>query len=174
MNRFIGPTAVLVVGALAIGGCSSRKQVVVPPSSLTMQAGKPVGATVIRYEPPVLPKYSWLRWTGTYPKRWDVVVFRAEESGPDLRALRVVGLPGETVTFREGGIQVDDRPIEIPVVLKGVRYEPGRYVVPSDAYFLLADSPVNTEDNRRIGAVPHEAIIGRIVEISGPVNTALP
>lgn len=167
MNRYHGLTGIIVVVAMATWGCASRKQAIVPPSSLAMQAGKPVGATMIRYEPPLLPKYSWLRWTGTYPKRWDLVVFRTREPGADLRALRVVGLPGEKVTFREGGMQVDDRPVEIPDVLKGVRYEAGNYTVPMDAYFLLADTRDDSNDSRRFGAIPRESILGRIVEISG-------
>ncbi len=166
MSRYLGLTGIIVVVAMATWGCASRKQAIVPPSSLVMQAGKPVGATMDRYEPPLLPQYSWLRWTGTYPERWDLVVFRNRESGADLRALRVVGLPGETVTFREGGMRIDGRPVEIPDVLKGVRYEAGSYTVPVDAYFLLADTQDNTDDSRRFGAVPRESIIGRIVEIS--------
>ena len=168
MKRLMGLTGIIVVVAMAIGGCSSRKQVIVPPSSLEMQEGEAVGATFIRYEQPLLPKYSWLRWTGTYPKRWDVVVFRAKEPGAGFGALRVVGLPGETVTFWDGGMRINDRPMEMPDVLIGVRYEPGRYVVPPDAYFLLGDTPDSTDDSRRIGAFSRASIIGRIVEISGP------
>lgn len=167
MNRYLGLAAIIVVVAVATWGCASRKQAIVPPSSLAMQVGKQVGATMIRYEPPLLPKYTWLRWTGTYPERWDLVVFRTRESGADLRALRVVGLPGETVTLHDGGLQIDNRPVEIPDVLKGVRYETGNYTVPKDAYFLLDDKQDDTDDSRRFGPVPRESIIGRIVEIAG-------
>ncbi len=105
---------------------------------------------------------------GNYPNRWDVVVFHAKEPGAGFGALRVFGLPGETVTFRDGGMRINDRPMEMPDVLKGIRYEPGRYVVPPDAYFLLGDTPGNTDNSRRIGGVARASIIGRIVEISGP------
>ena len=41
------------------------------------------------------------------PDRWDAVVMRSPEDARRLIVKRVVGLPGETVRFREGDVWID-------------------------------------------------------------------
>jgi len=151
-------------------GCSARKHVIIPPSDIPDQAGTSIDATVIRYERPLVWNWNWLRWTGTYPKRWDLVVFRLKPDTTDLTALRVVALPGEAVTFQGQDILINNKPIEVPQVLGEIRYPPGSYQVPEDQYFLLSDNPMDTKDSRVFGAVDRQKIISRIVEIKAPAK----
>jgi signal peptidase I len=48
--------------------------------------------------------YSWVR-----PRRGDIVVLRRRSSSEDLLVKRVMGLPGETISFRKGDLCVGGR-----------------------------------------------------------------
>jgi len=146
-------------------GCSARKHIIIPPSDIPDQAGTSLDATVIRYERPLVWNWNWLRWTGTYPKRWDLVVFRLDPESTNLTALRVVALPGESITFRDHDILINNKPLEVPQVLSEIRYPPGSYRVPEGQYFLLSDNPKNSNDSRAFGSVDRKNIVARIVEI---------
>ena len=145
-------------------GCSGSNRHILPPENLASIGQQGARAETIRYQDPISwPKWQWWKnLTSTNPKRWDVVVFRQNPEKSELRALRVVGLPGETIRFEQRSIMVDDRSVEIPEVFKNASYAPGAYQVPKEHYFLLSDDPNQLNDSRLIGAVPREAIISRI------------
>ena len=78
------------------------------------------------------------------PKRFDVVIFWYPVDRSEKFIKRVIGLPGETVTIRDGEIYIDDSetpleedylPEEWVVKNDGLIYE-----VPEDCYFLLGDN----------------------------------
>lgn len=165
MRRYI--SVIVMSGLLApvLLGCGARKHVIIPPSALPDQAGTNMDATVIRYEKPLVWKWKWLRWTGTHPKRWDLVMFRLKPESTDLAALRVVALPGESITFQGQDILINNKPLEVPQVLSQIRYSPGSYRVPEDQYLLLSDNPKDSNDSRAFGSVDRKNIVARVVEI---------
>lgn len=61
--------------------------------------------------------FSW-----SSPKRGDIVVFKGPKSSKDLTMIkRVVGLPGDTVSFTDGiltinGVQAHEQPVNDPIV----------------------------------------------------------
>jgi hypothetical protein len=75
------------------------------------------------------------------PARWEIVVFRL--SGPNTgRVLRVIGLPGETVSFAGGKVVINGQPVVPPRHLQNLRYHcnipdvelvPHPYTVPDGA-----------------------------------------
>lgn len=113
------------------------------------------------------------------PKRWEAVAFRLRQPTqagrmPTARILRVIGLPGETVTFSDGRIVVDGEHLETPRYgpphLHDVRYHshltdvevlPHPYTVPDRCYYLLGDNPDVASDSRIWGAIPQADILGR-------------
>lgn len=108
------------------------------------------------------------------PGRWHAVVLRPREQ-PGLwyvaDVLRVVGLPGETVSFSDGKILIDGRPVALPPILQGIRFHadvPGvesvghPYKVPEGCYYLLGDNPEEAKDSRMQGGFPEAAIRGRV------------
>lgn len=153
--------AILVISGLS--GCSSR-HTIIPPEDFALAAGDNVEVRTIRYQDPMIwPKWKWWRnLTSTRPKRWDVVVFRPDPEKTEMRALRVVGLPGEALRFENGRVLVNDQPIAIPEPLKSIRYAPGSFSVPQEQYFLLSDDSQQTNDSRLFGSVHREAIRSRI------------
>lgn len=128
------------------------------------------------------------------PERGDVIVFRLP-SDPSVNYIkRLVGLPGDTVTYRDKRLYINDekvalvrdglfkRPpappaliatetlgsIEHKVLLEPVR--PGKegvYVVPEGHYFMMGDNRDNSQDSRypQVGFVPQEHIVGKAVRI---------
>lgn len=86
------------------------------------------------------------------PKRYDVVMFRYPVHEETIYIKRVIGLPGETVEIKDGGIYIDgaSRPIEenyLPE--KWVDGNDGFYFeVPQDAYLMLGDNRNISEDAR--------------------------
>ena len=165
MQRYLFNILILGLLLFLIIGCGARHQAIIPPSDLPDQPGAGIDATVVRYERPLVWKWNWLRWTGTHPKRWDLVVFRQKPEDTDLMALRVIALPGESITFNAQGILINDKPLEAPEPLENVIYPPGSFQVPENQYFLVSDDPKDTKDSRSFGAVDRKNIISRVVAI---------
>ena len=153
----------LVIAALVFTGLSGCSQTIIPPEDLALTSGDSVKARTIAYQDPMWPKWRWWQnFTSTKPKRWDVVVFRPDPEKIELRALRVVGLPGEKLRFQENKVLANDQTVAMPDALKSLRFAPGSFDVPEDHYFLLSDDPSQTNDSRLFGAVHRRAIRSRI------------
>ncbi|MDX2200663.1 MAG: signal peptidase I [Phycisphaerae bacterium] len=60
----------------------------------------------------------------TPPQRWDVIVFRDPENASQTYIKRVVGLPGETVEFRDGDLWINGAPKAKPPHAQAVLWHP--------------------------------------------------
>lgn len=115
-------------------------------------------------------------YTVATPRRWDIVTFEPPTFPNEVWAMRIVALPGETVSFATGGVTVNGRPLTLPAHVTNVTYvsldEPrfghagsgigSPYVVPSSCYFVLGDNSTKANDSRFWGAVPRTNILGRV------------
>src|SRR3954470_20937041 len=95
------------------------------------------------------------------PHRWDAVAFESPITTNELWVMRIVALPGETVSFTTGGIKVNGQPLALPAHLTNVVYVsldnpallgngsrvPSPYLVPNRSYFLLGDCSTNANDS---------------------------
>ncbi|MDR3091434.1 MAG: signal peptidase I [Clostridiales bacterium] len=88
------------------------------------------------------------------PKRFDIVVFKNPDNEKILFVKRVIGLPGDTVTIREGKVYVngsaeplEDSFIKEPQAWGGLIPE-GSWVVPEGSYFMMGDNRNNSNDSR--------------------------
>jgi signal peptidase I len=78
---------------------------------------------------------------------------------------RVVGLPGETVQAFDGQVlicrapRVACRPLREPYA-RSFTDDFGPVTVPRDAYFVLGDNRVSSEDSRVWGMLPKHNVIG--------------
>ena len=96
------------------------------------------------------------------PSRFDVVVLRVSSQGDELLIKRVIGLPGETVEFRDGSVYIDGQQLDEPYVSQTTRSgRSGRVVVPPLHVFVMGDNRSHSNDSRSFGPVPIENIIGR-------------
>lgn len=97
--------------------------------------------------------------------RGDVVVFeRPPNDAGVIRDLikRVVGLPGETVEGRDGGVYVNGRRLAEPYLPEGtVTSTFGPQRIPPGRVWVMGDNRSNSSDSRVFGTVPESRIVGR-------------
>lgn len=109
------------------------------------------------------------------PERGDIVVFDPPTPSNKPYIKRVIGLPGETVTIRDGAVFIDGQELN-ETYLRGEETEcPGRdeceeVVVPEGHVFVLGDNRDNSQDSRGFGPVPVENIIGKAWVTYWPSN----
>ena len=128
------------------------------------------------------------------PERGDVVVFRLPADPSTNYIKRLVGLPGDSVTYLNGQVFINGQPMPVSIVgpyqggdqdgsLLGremlgradhqVLWMPGRgslegtFIVPSGHYFMMGDNRDNSRDSRYegVGMIPDGNIAGRAVRI---------
>jgi len=98
--------------------------------------------------------------------RGQIVVFRPPEGTGDPLIKRVIGLPGDTLSFGDGKVLVNGVALDEPYV-HGAYTTCNNYCEPvtlaPDTYFVMGDNRLNSLDSRSFGPVPGEQIIGRVV-----------
>ena len=123
--------------------------------------------------------------------RGDIVVFEAPDDpaagGVKDLVKRVVGLPGETVEFRDNRVFVDGKPLDesyLPNGQRGVttpsraafdnKCEPpasdDSCVVPADSYLVLGDNRTESKDGRVFGPIDESDIVGRVFVRIWPIG----
>ncbi len=115
-------------------------------------------------------------------ERFDIVVFEAPEGKDYIK--RVIGLPGDTVEYKEDTLYVNGEPIEEPYLesfkndlldgnltydfdLSGVT---GQTTVPEGQLFVMGDNRQHSKDSRSIGFVPIEKVVGEANVVFWPLN----
>jgi len=77
---------------------------------------------------------------------------------------RLIGLPGDLVSERDGLISINGKPLREPYVDPALRdHRTGVWRVPPGHYFFLGDDRVNSCDSRVWGPVPRGSLIGPVV-----------
>jgi signal peptidase I len=104
--------------------------------------------------------------------RGDIVVFRFPLDPSKSYIKRVVGLPGETVSFQDGHAHIDGRVLSEPYVpasfLDHRTYQPVK--LGRDDYFVLGDHRDSSNDSREWGPVSRDLIYGKAVFVYWPFN----
>lgn len=97
------------------------------------------------------------------PRRGDIVGIRT--SGETVMYIkRIIGLPGETIAFRDGTVLIDGQPLDEPYVLlprRSWNQRPRR--LEPDQYFIVGDNRSMSAEQHEFGAVERARIIGRLV-----------
>ena len=85
------------------------------------------------------------------PERGDVVIFDSAEFG-EVLVKRVIGLPGDTVSFSDGYVAVNGELLEEDYLpAQGITYpasEGDVFTVPEDAVFVMGDHRDDSNDGR--------------------------
>jgi signal peptidase I len=111
------------------------------------------------------------------PSRGDIIIFKTPPeaavkcgaSGTFVK--RLIGLPGETVSERNGYISINGRPLKEPYTKLGRRDNEARtWQVRQGDYFFLGDNRANSCDSREFGSVPRHNLVGPVVAIYRPLN----
>ena len=112
------------------------------------------------------------------PRRGDIVVFTAppaakqqcSEGGTFVK--RIIGLPGEVVSERNGDVYIDGRALKEPYVDSRRRDTVTRTWprVPPNEYFMMGDNRAASCDSRMWGPVPRKNLIGPVLLTYWPLN----
>lgn len=101
------------------------------------------------------------------PDRGDIVVFRYPDNEEVLYIKRVIGLPGETITIRNGKIYINDspEPLEEDYLKEDFDGSYGPYTVPEGSYFMMGDNRNNSLDSRywENKFVEEDKILGKVL-----------
>lgn len=98
-------------------------------------------------------------------ERFDIVIFEQEVNGLKHTMIkRVIGLPNEKVSYKEGQLYIDGKVLEEPYA-EGITYLTTSFdsMTTDDCYFLMGDNRRNSTDSRVFGCVPKERILGVVV-----------
>ena len=133
----------------------------------TLHCAKPVDGCESRVSDRVIA--NRLAYRFHEPERGDIIVFDAPpqvEAACDAGGTfikRIVGLPGEAVSMRDGYVFINGERLSEPYLRPAYRgRESGSWGrSPSDGYFVLGDNRAMSCDSRRWGTVPRDGIIGR-------------
>lgn len=147
-----------------------------PSMEPTLHCAKPVSGCLSRVADRVIA--NRLVYRLHEPRRGDMIVFRAPArveaacSAGGTFIKRIVGLPGEKVSMRNGFVLVNDVPLVEPYLRPGYRgRESGDWArIASESYFVLGDNRTMSCDSRRWGVVPRDNIIGRADVAYWPPN----
>lgn len=105
-------------------------------------------------------------------RRGDIVVFHYPLDTSKSYIKRVVGLPGETVSIRDGRVTINGQPLKEPYVspsfLDHQNFPP--LGLEPDRYFVLGDHRDSSNDSRSWGAVDRKFIYGKAVFVYWPFN----
>jgi len=128
------------------------------------------------------------------PERGDVMVFRLPSSPSTNYIKRIIGLPGDKITYRNKRLYVNNEPVKLEFIglyetnmgaevriareyLDGAEHDvllmpyqrsmEGTFVVPEGHYFMMGDNRDNSRDSRYpgVGYIPEDHIVGKAVRI---------
>jgi signal peptidase I len=96
------------------------------------------------------------------PKRGDVVGIRL--AGVSVMYMkRIIGLPGERVTFRNGKVLINDQPLEEPYVKYRARWGIPELILDPDEYYAIGDNRGMDPDGHEGGGVRRNRIVGKVL-----------
>lgn len=103
------------------------------------------------------------------PKLGDIVVFRAPPNQEKDYIKRIIGIPGDQITFKDGEVYINQKRLNEEKYLKasmktygGSFAKDGETIsIPNDSYFVMGDNRLESSDSREWGFVPIGLIIGK-------------
>ena len=114
------------------------------------------------------------------PARGDIVVIASDQTRTREQYIkRVVGLPGETVSFREGLVLIDGEPLVEDYIPGAItECQTARQfcdvTVPAEHVYVLGDNRTNSEDSRSFGPIPYDDIVGKAIFTNWPADAIGP
>lgn len=102
------------------------------------------------------------------PKRGEVIVFEPPGVDDDEYIKRVIGLPGERISVKEGKVFINGKMLIEPYLSETVFTSGGNFLkdnqellIPDGHFFVLGDNRQASSDSRSWGLVPKNRITGR-------------
>lgn len=150
----------------------------IPSSGVSSSSAKP-HAFVVKgssMSPNYLEKQIWLYkpYSIDQPVRFDVIVFDNPVAIKNIISKRVIGLPYDRVTIKNGRVYINEQLLQEPYIststvtastdLKSFITEGEEKVIPEKMYFVLGDNRPYSNDSRLWGTLSQEKIIGKLTQ----------
>ena len=100
-------------------------------------------------------------------KRFDVVVVNNKKD-KDKIIKRVIGLPNETIIYRNNKLYINGEEVKTNIAFKDT--EDFEYTTKADEYFVLGDNRPVSKDSRYLGPFSKKRIMGRVDLRLWPLN----
>ena len=96
------------------------------------------------------------------PRRGDIVSIRL--AGPHVMYLkRIIGLPGETVAFRNGRVLINGEVLDEPYEKTPCDWNREPVRLGPDAYFVVGDNRTMPQQLHEFGETPRYRIVGKLL-----------
>ena len=102
------------------------------------------------------------------PKRGEVIVFAAPPTRQEEFIKRIIGLPGDTVSIKDGGVLVNDKQLQegyLPQTTLtfggSTLHEGEKIALANNEYFVLGDNRSHSQDSRYFGVIKRSDILGK-------------
>ena len=173
-------TLALAVGFVLAFEAQVAKPYRIPSSSMepTLHCAKPGAWCQGRFSDRVIANRLAYRFGD--PERGQIVVFEAPPGadacgtgdGGSAFVKRLIGLPGERVSERDGVVYVDGRRLHEPYVDPASRdHQTGSWpAIPPGRYFLMGNNRAHSCDSRTWGTVPRGDLVGPVLLTYWPPN----
>lgn len=96
------------------------------------------------------------------PRRGQIVIVSEPSNRGQEEALRMIGLPGETVRLSKTQTFINGALLNEPFVLNRGTQQPMTVTLTADQYFLMGDNRPQSTDSRSFGAVSLKNIVAEI------------
>jgi len=111
------------------------------------------------------------------PQRGDVVIFK-DPNRSSTSVARIVGLPDEIISIRQGKIYINDKLLVEPYLAEGAITNPGKFIsergasIPKGMYAVLGDNRVHSLDSREYGLIKLSNIEAKVFYVYWPKDHA--
>lgn len=99
-------------------------------------------------------------------KRFQIIVIKADDS---YLIKRVIGLPGETIEYKDEKLLINGNEIEDPYYNDNT-LDFDSVKIPKDHYFVMGDNRANSRDSRILGSISKKDIMGTTKLVIFPFN----
>lgn len=109
-----------------------------------------------------------LAYKHSTPKRGDCVIIYTGFEGEEYYLKRVIGEPGDRVSFKKGNVYINGKKIDEPYLSKGTKTYPddglNEYILNENEVFCMGDNREVSMDSRSdiLGPIPVEDIEGKV------------
>lgn len=107
-----------------------------------------------------------LIYKSKHVNRFDIIIFNTNNlTGEDKQYVkRVVGLPGETITYKGHQLFINQSKIDEPFDIRDQQLTGDfSFTLADDEYFVLGDNRGNSTDSRHLGGINKDDIVGKMI-----------
>lgn len=111
------------------------------------------------------------------PQRGEVMIFQHPTQKEVLIIKRVIGMPGEILTIKDGAVYINGNLLNEPYLKSDISTEGNVYIkegidfrIPENAYVMLGDNRNKSTDSRYWGPIKKEDMVGRSLFVYYPLS----